>query len=160
MSGLLEQLVTELLGPPTRVLNKDWPEFIWGAGNDDNSSILYGGLHWNVALQDRYSDLRKIYGNARGGFLFGGCLRLSMLAGPTEYGMYQIDGLQAQAAVREASLLDPEICFFMESANVWFYGIKNDDLFVFDTATDELDRLGSVEKEMERLFRRWVGASY
>ena len=41
----------------------------------------------------------------------------------------------------------------MDSANVWFYGIKDGNLFVFETATDEgeLDCLRPVEEQLEGL---------
>jgi hypothetical protein len=39
----------------------------------------------------------------------------------------------------------------MEASNVWFYGVKAGQLYVFDAETDELDRLGPVEPAIETL---------
>jgi hypothetical protein len=43
----------------------------------------------------------------------------------------------------------------MDAANVWFYGVKGDDLFVYDAETAELDHLGPISRELERLLRDW-----
>ena len=39
----------------------------------------------------------------------------------------------------------------MESANVWFYRIKNDNLFVFDTGVGEFDFLGPADQQLAEL---------
>ena len=44
---------------------------------------------------------------------------------------------------------DSAIDFFMDAYNVYFYGIKRGELYVFDAETDELDSLGPIESALE-----------
>jgi hypothetical protein len=51
----------------------------------------------------------------------------------------------------------------MEDSNVWFYGMKKGDLYVFDAEFDELDSLGPIEPALdktmdEKMLRYFVGA--
>ncbi len=46
----------------------------------------------------------------------------------------------------------------MDAANVWYYGLKDGDLYVCDSETGELDSLGPVEAEIERLLIPWEEA--
>lgn len=54
-----------------------------------------------------------------------------------------------QPEVQHALTKDPGINFFMDAYNVWFYGIKGGDLYVFDAEYDELDSLGPIEPALE-----------
>jgi hypothetical protein len=92
-----------------------------------------------------------IYGDARGGFVIGDSLKLSLLEGPNVFGLHRIEELQGQQEIQRASALDPQIAFFMDSANVWFYGIKAGELFVYDAETAELDSLGPVDSALRTL---------
>jgi hypothetical protein len=38
----------------------------------------------------------------------------------------------------------------MEDSNVWFYGMKKGDLYVFDAEFDELDSLGPIEPALDK----------
>jgi len=57
--------------------------------------------------------------------------------------------------VQSALLMDPAIDYFMEAANVWYYGLKGTELYVFDSEFDELDSLGPVEPALEEVIDRW-----
>jgi len=46
----------------------------------------------------------------------------------------------------------------MDASNVWYYGHKKGELYVFDTETDELDSLGPVESALEALMDQWEDA--
>jgi len=81
-----------------------------------------------------------------------------MLTGESVFGLYTTRTLQHQPEVRSANLHDPEVCFFMDSANVWFYGVKDCQLYVYDAETEELDLLGPFEREFEELLRQWETA--
>jgi hypothetical protein len=56
-----------------------------------------------------------------------------------------------QPDVQHAIARDPAIDYFMDEANVLFYGIKAGELYVFDSETDELDSLGPIEPALETL---------
>ena len=93
-----------------------------------------------------------------GGFLVGipSCAKVAMFSPPQMFGLYQIlDELQARPEVRHANSLDPHIRFFMDSANVWFYGIRDGDLLVYDSVTHELDSLGNVGPALQGLLMEW-----
>jgi hypothetical protein len=46
--------------------------------------------------------------------------------------------------------MDPAVEYFMEDSNVWFYGMKKGDLYVFDAEFDELDSLGPIETAIHK----------
>jgi hypothetical protein len=46
----------------------------------------------------------------------------------------------------------------MGASNVWYYGVKRGELYVFDTAYDELDSLGPIEPALEELVDQWEAA--
>ena len=50
----------------------------------------------------------------------------------------------SQPDLKRALAMDPAIEYFMEDSNVWFYGMKKGDLYVFDAEFDELDSLGPI----------------
>jgi hypothetical protein len=43
----------------------------------------------------------------------------------------------------------------MDAANVWYYGVKDADLWVYDRETDELDNEGPLEDALEALIGEW-----
>lgn len=54
--------------------------------------------------------------------------------------------------------MDPELTFFMDASNVWYYGYKAGNLYVFDVETDEFDLLGPIEPALEQLMDEWEAA--
>jgi len=118
-------------------------------------------MEWDQRSLQKYKAYRKVYGDAFGGSLVGGSLNVATLAGVHVYGTYQIEELQTHKNVRSALQMDPELRFFMDAANVWYYALKGDQLYVFDSELEELDERGSLEKEVARLLAEWeeAGAS-
>ena len=53
---------------------------------------------------------------------------------------------------------DRAIEFLMEAYNVYFYGIKGGELYVFDAETDELDSLGPIEPALETIMDEFEAA--
>ena len=45
--------------------------------------------------------------------------------------------------------------YFMDAANVWFYGHKDGRLFVYDAETDELDDLGELDTGLAQVIEGW-----
>ena len=157
MTGLLEEFLTSKYGCPAITRFDCGVEFHWqSTGND---SILYKGLTWDDTLRLHLSVLESIYGDSRGGSLLGGSLKVAIVYGQVPFGLYQIEELQRQPEVIRASPHDPTVCYFMDSANVWFYGTKDGQLFVFDAEADELDSLGSIDIALNTVFDEWASAA-
>jgi hypothetical protein len=102
-----------------------------------------------------FGNLHAIYGDAVGGSLLRGSLKVSMLEGRKVFGLYEIKELQANPRVRHANSLDPAVVFFMDASNVWYYGLKEGDLYAFDAEFEELDCLGNPNLQMTELLERW-----
>ena len=158
MIGILEKLLTKRYGDPRVIAGAPYAEYRWRDDVARSSSILYKSFEWNNDLERRLGVLRDVYGDVVGGFVLGDSLKISTLRRPKVYGLYPIEELQQQPEVVLALRTDPAICFFMDSANVWFYGLKNGELLVYDSETEELDRLGPIEIELERLISEWEQA--
>jgi hypothetical protein len=123
----------------------------WDTGQPDYEAVLYVGMKWHGILGTRFAGLKETYGDAFGGFLMGDSLRAALLSSKQVYALWNIDDLRMQPEVQHALVKDPGIDFFMDAYNVYFYGIKGGDLYVFDAEYDELDSLGPIEPALERL---------
>jgi hypothetical protein len=156
MVGIIEQLLEARLGSPTIHRSAGGDELIWTHEQRELKCGLYKGLRWNKVLRQNLGILEPIYGDTRAGSLFDGRLKLSAIDGLKVFGIYPFETLQQHRAVQEANNRDPDICFFMDSANVWFYGVKDSNLFVFDAATDELDCLGPIAEQLDEVIAQWA----
>lgn len=159
MSGLVEDVLTERYGSPMIVTGLELTEYRW---NDDREAFrchLYKPPALHTADTGRFVVLRRVYGDALGASLLLGSLRLAMVAGPRVYGLYAIDELRAQPEVRQASIRDPEIEFFMDASNVWFYGMKGRELYCYDSETGELYGMGDFEEAFRELLDSWEQAA-
>jgi hypothetical protein len=157
-AGLLEKILVRRYGRPKISVDGALVQQSWNVDEVDGSSILYMGMKWEGRLGARFTSLRKIYGNAYGGFLVGNSLKIAVLMPRKIWGLWRIDELEMLPPVRKVSTIDPAIDFFMDSANVWYYGHKAGELYVFDTETDELDCLGAIEPAIETLMDQWEEA--
>ncbi len=151
MAGLIENVLTERFGLPTILPSELGAEHRWNTDEEGLECILFEPLVWDERLRCKHGILEALYGDAKGGFLLGDTLKVSLLEGPRVFGLYLIDELRSQPDVRRAHELDREICFFMDSANVWFYGLKAGELFVYDSGTRELNDLGPVQPAMQQV---------
>ncbi len=156
--GLLEKVLIRRYGQPIISTRRGLNARCWNPDDFDYASVLYVGMKWEGRLGTRFASLKKIYGEALGGFLVKNLLRVAMLLPRKIYGVWRMDELQRLPPVRKALAIDPHIDFFMDAANVWYYGHKAGELYVFDTATDELDSLGSIEPALETLMDEWEAA--
>jgi hypothetical protein len=148
-AGLLERILTCRYGEPTISTRHGLPARCWNLGDPDYSSALYTGMKWSGPLGTRYASLKDIYGDVFGGFLIINTLKVAMLSPHKVWGLWNIDEFRMQPEVRHALARNPNIDFFMDQDMVLFYGIKKEQLFVFDAETDELDSLGPVEPALE-----------
>jgi hypothetical protein len=56
-------------------------------------------------------------------------------------------------------VIDPQVVYFADAANVWYYGLKEDVLYVYDASTEEFDQLGAVEVELSKLLEEWEASA-
>ncbi len=76
----------------------------------------------------------------------------------TPFYLYSLRGLGEQIEVKRAMELDPELSFFMDASNVWYFGHKEGRLFVYDAPFDELYERGPIESALEELIAEWEEA--
>ncbi len=153
--GLLERILIRRYGQPIMTTRRDLPALCWNPDEFDYATVLYVGMEWKSILAHRFVSLKEIYGNAFGGFLIKNALKVAMLPPQTVYGLWAIGKFRVQPDVQRALTMDPAIDYFMDSSNVWFYGHKAGELYVFDSETDELDSLGPIESAIETLIDEW-----
>jgi hypothetical protein len=156
--GLLERILIRRYGRPKISVDGTLVQQCWNVDDTDNSSLLYVGMKWEGRLGTRFAALKEIYGNAFGGFLVGDSLKIAVLLPRKIWGLWRIDELQMLPPVRKALAFDPAIDFFMDAANVEYFGHKAGELYVYDTTTDELDCLGPIEPALETLMDQWEEA--
>jgi len=154
-TGLLEKVLVRRYGPPIVSTRRGINAHCWNPDDFDYASVLYIDTQWHSRSGNRFAALEEIYGDAFGGFLIKNSLKVAVLMPREIYGLWQIDELQGLPPVREAAKMDPSIVFFMDAANVWYYGHKAGELYVFDSQTDELDSLGPVEQALDELIDQW-----
>jgi hypothetical protein len=157
-TGLLERILIRRYGQPELSVGDSMALWRWNTCRPRDECILYVGMKWHGRFGHRFASLKQIYGEAFGGFLIGDSLKIAVLLPCDVYGLWRIDELQTLPPVRRALEIDPDIEFFMDAANVWYYGHKKGELYVFDTETHELDSLGPVEPALEALMDQWEDA--
>lgn len=158
MTGLLEELLVSLFGEPRVLQAGPLCEYRWRSGRTGAESILLKPRAWSHGLLDLHGELAAVYGDAVGGSLVDGSLKVAMLGGYELEWLYSIDELCSQPEVKDALSLDDGVSFFMDAANVWFYGIRRGELCVYDSETGELDELGPVPEELVTVVRQWEEA--
>jgi hypothetical protein len=148
-TGLLERVLTRRYGRPTLSIRDGMAARCWNTDQPENESVLYVGMQWRGFLGARFAPLKEIYGDAYGGFLMGDSLRAALLCPRKVYALWNIDEFRMQPEVEHALVKKPGIHFFMDAYNLWYYGVRDGTLYVFDAETDELDSLGPVEQALE-----------
>ena len=154
MNGVLERLLVRLHGAPELVGDGRDSEKWWRRGAPDRA-VLFTGVDWQVAPAAKYRALQHVYGGIAGGMIAGDSLKVAMLSEEAPFGLWTIDELQEQPEVLRAKRLDPHVDYFMDAANVWFYGHKDGRLFVYDAETDELDDLGELDTGLAQVIEGW-----
>lgn len=159
MRGEIEEVLIHRYGKPDFLEAVPFAQCRWVGVDRAGASTLYKFMDWDTVSDDRLLTLRSLYGDAVGGSLVGDSLKIAMIRGPKVYGLYSIEALWSQEDVQRARDMDDGVVFFMDASNVWFYGIKDRDLYVFDAESGELDRLGPARQELSALIAEWEDAS-
>jgi hypothetical protein len=158
MNGLFHRILTQRYGMPEVSSSRGLVTNQWNVQDESKRCILYLGMNWEAQNDNFKSAYKELYGDAFGGYLLLNSIKIATLAGVEVYGLYTIEQLQERPEIFQAKTIDPDIHFFMDSANVWFYGHKNGYLYVYDGETEELDQLGLIEIEIEKLLIQWEEA--
>jgi len=154
MVGLLESVLTTRYGQPQTRRVGGLTERHWSAGPGQDS-VLYYSTDWSCAPASEFIGHRALYGESRGGSLVGNSLKVALACGPDVFGLSSIAELNRRQEIGRAVALDPGVMFFMDAANVWFYGHKASELYVYDGETGELDCLGPLESAIVQLISEW-----
>lgn len=158
MTGLLEAILRRRYGEPNIVVGDFLIEYRWNEALLDRETTLYKKVSPQITSSARFQALVPVYGDVLGGFFRANVLKVAMLDGPKVFGLYRIEDLQARPEVQHANSLDPTLCFFMDSANVWYYAVKGNELFAYDSQFDELDSLGEIASGLDQLLTAWERA--
>ena len=154
-AGVLERVLTRRYGKPVTSILDGMGARVWNPGDDDYEAVLYLGMKWSGIASLRYASLRDIYGDSFGGVLINNTLKAALLSPRSLFHVRNIEELRMVPAIHYAVVRDPRIDYFMHRDNVLYFGIKNGELYVFDTVTDELDPLGPVEQALETMLDEW-----
>jgi len=159
MEGIIQRVLISRYGPPRTICGEPFSIYEWNGHCEPRKCTLYSPLLGiKDGFQSEYPELLKVYGDACGGFLLRDSLKMAMLTRPEVWGLYQIRHLWVQPEVLDALACDPEVVYFMDAANVWFYGMKADRLCVYDSETKEFDMLGDAESALHILLDQWETA--
>lgn len=142
-------------GPPQVVSSGQSLEHRWNADDECSSSVLYVDRETQDSERAIQEEFRFLYGSCFGGFVIGNSLKLATLGDKRVFGLYTVEELQEQPEVERALAISPGIRFFMDAANMWFYGHKNGLLYVYDAETDELEDMGGIELGLNVLLDEW-----
>ncbi len=153
---MIHEILTTRYGKASTVQTDSYVEHRWNDDDDTRRCILFmGEPEWPFSVLDDLPVLRRIYDGCIAGVLIGDSIRLATLVRREIYGLYSIDQLRRQPEVRRALQLDPDVHYFMDAANVWFYGEKDGRMCVFDGETQELDVLGELAQAMGSILDQW-----
>jgi hypothetical protein len=159
MIGILEHILESRYGLPRIISSGPLLEYRWNDSDELRSCVLHKNrsekIDWGRNLSPQRAGLQPIYGDAIGGFLVGDSLKVAMLGAEKLWGLYTLAKIQDLQPVHRALQLEPGISFFMDSANVWYYGAKNGDLWEYDEPFDELNNLGDIAVQINELMSRW-----
>ena len=142
-------------GPPQVVSSGQSLEHRWNADDECRSSVLYVDREVQDSERAIQEEFRFLYGDYFGGFVIGNSLKLATLGNKHVFGLYTVEELQGQPEVERALAISPGIRFFMDAANVWFYGHKSGQLYVYDAETEELEDMGDIELALNVLLDEW-----
>lgn len=151
-SGLLEEVVAKRCGEPIVAIVDELPAHCWNPDEWDYATVLYQGMKWNSLAGLRFKGLKPLYGNSCGGFLVKNALKVAHLLPGEIYGIWNIEEMQSLPIIQHALVMDPAIEYFMDNANVWYYGEKLGELYVFDAEMDDIDCLGPLESALQEVF--------
>jgi hypothetical protein len=155
MSGLIENILVARYGSPEIRTERGLTERSWQPDGDTRTTVLHFPAVWSCLPASAFLVHQPLYGDCCGGTLIGGALKLATICSHEIFGLYTMPELMQQPSIIRARQLDPNVAFFADAANIWFYGHKRGMLFVYDAETDELDELGALTLALEQVIGEW-----
>lgn len=152
--GLLEKVLTCRYGTPESEPNNGMIAKYWRRA-DSHASILYFDRDSEKRAQTDATVHSVLYGDCCGGKLIGGALKIATLRDCSVWDLYNLRELSQQPEVLRAQALFAGVEYFMDAANVWFYGHRGGYLYVYDAEVDEVYELGTLESALDIIFDEW-----
>jgi len=156
MESILFSILRARFGEPEVAVDSQMEIFWWMRHDDRRRCKLYR----RPATADRVATLSAalapVYGEFAGGFLCHEALKVAVSSDPAVWGLYTLKQLQCLPQLKAALGRDRSIEFFMDSANVWYYGVKGGDLYCYDRETDELYGMGPLRIGINKLLDEWL----
>lgn len=156
MSGIVERCLVERFGQPLEEGEEDGlTARRWLAADDPRTSVLY----YARAGAGAPPGLDAIYGTVHGGVLAGTSLKLGATAEPAPFGVPLLDEYADTPELRDVLAEEPGVTFFMDAANVYFYGVARGEMVEYDAETGELEPLGPPEVALGEVVDQWLAAA-
>jgi hypothetical protein len=151
---MLIDLLTKRYGPGQSGSSNEGLYVEWNGSYERKKCRMYLGMRWHAASRQQYGQLEPIYGEARGGFILLNAFNIEVLQGIIPWGLAHIGELQSRLQLQREANTD-RIQYFMHSANVWYYGTAQGQLYVFDAETVELECLGPTAEALMKVVDQW-----
>jgi hypothetical protein len=156
MTGIVEQVLVERFGPGAEEGEREgFVVHRWLPKDDPGTSRLFYSSTERLLVPV----LEPVYGAAYAGILAGRALKL---AAPGPYAPFGVPELRSYLNAPELGGLlagTSNLIFFMDAANVYFYGMLNGEVVEYDAETAELDSLGSPDSAIPDIIDRWLSAA-
>jgi len=160
VTGIVDKILTSRYGKPMVIARDDAiDEWHWNMDVEERHSVLYMGAHLPNTADGKKDDLTTILGACVGGSILHGSLKIASRRQFSAYGLYTVEELRSQPEVRSALCMIAKIHFFMDASNIWFYGLHQGHLYVYDAETGELENLRSFERAFIELLQEWEEAA-
>ena len=131
-------------------------ECCWNLDNK-KKSVLYTGGEKSKELEVP-SEVAGLYGEFIGGTLLSSSVKIALRRQCNMFHLYTLPQLHNRISsdFNHESMAD--IFFFMEAANIYYYGIRQGEIFVFDAETLDLDSIGPVDNAINQILEEWESA--
>jgi hypothetical protein len=147
MTGIVERILTDRFGPGVEESEREG--FVvrrWLPKDDPRTSRLFYSSKERLLIPA----LEPIYGAAHAGILAGRALKLAIPSSPAPFGVPELRSYLNAPELAGVLAETGDLIFFMDAANVYFYGMSNGEIIEYDAETTELDSLGSPDSAGRR----------
>ena len=158
MSGMLEDLLRSRHGEPICEIDDDSGLLVrrFLAEGDPQAAVLYIRPTGGSACPP---DLEKIYGDVHAATIAGGSLKVAACGEPEVYGVYLLEEYRELPELEDVVAEHPDIVFFMDAGNVYFYGTRSGALVEFDSETGELTDRNDLRSSLGEVIDEWESAA-
>jgi hypothetical protein len=156
MTGIIEQYLCDRLG--------HWVEEVEQGGLVVRRWLpkehpMTSRLFYNSPGGPVVPALQRVYGSAHAGILAGRALKLAAFGPPVPFGVPEAAGYRRAPELVNVFESSGNLVFFMDAANVYFYGMSNGMVVEYDAETGELDDSGEPESAVPAIIDSWLRAA-